>query len=95
MLAGSGAGAGAGAQDEGGSLGAAVVKLDRPRQFDGALALKSEKIVYCPIQKVLQALMIQPNKCTERPSAPTPITLSALLLQILQVLLVNRVQQFR
>ena len=30
----------------------AVVELDRPQQLDGALVLKSEKIVYCPIQKV-------------------------------------------
>lgn len=28
------------------------VKLDQPEQFGGALVLKSERIVYCPIQKV-------------------------------------------
>ncbi|CAN0421047.1 unnamed protein product [Ectocarpus sp. 12 AP-2014] len=30
----------------------ALVELELPRHFDGALALKSERIVYCPIQKV-------------------------------------------
>eukprot|EP00752_Nemacystus_decipiens_P007168 g6418.t2 len=30
----------------------AKVELDRPRQFGGALVLKSERIVFCPIQKV-------------------------------------------
>lgn len=44
------AGAGEAVQGEGGSSG--VVQLDRPKQFDRALALKSEKIVYCPIEKV-------------------------------------------
>lgn len=29
-----------------------LVELELPRHFDGALALKSERIVYCPIQKV-------------------------------------------
>lgn len=29
-----------------------AIELEYPRQFNGAVALKSEKIVYCPIQKV-------------------------------------------
>lgn len=35
-----------------GAAAVARVELDRPRQFGGALVLKSERIVYCPIQKV-------------------------------------------
>lgn len=34
------------------SESAPVVKLDKPRQFAGAVVLKSERIVYCPIEKV-------------------------------------------